>query len=367
MSAKPSGQSFPPLIPVAKLWSVLPEIFPESTAQRSYVIREMAAKTIFTMIYAGAIENSGRWIRPDQVTKMTNAQARKADFASRESWSVASVSPGKMSHVAGRWYSVNTREPIRDETLRNGLVPAGAVIERKNLPTTSSAPRYALSKSFYELLVALVDKTTANLNLLGEWQKTHLGAGALARAAIFKKGALLEAQSDRITIKIPGRGDRHLMPGPSAVITKAIVEVFTKRFLAKPAVVLISQSAEKIDPQDQALARQLGLQIESDRNLPDLVLFDAAEGAEKLIFVEVVASDGAVTPQRKAALMELVKKARFATESVFFVTAFPDRTSAHFKRLASEIAWDTFAWFVSEPDNLIIFKENAQLTLGTLK
>lgn len=366
MSLKKSGQLLPAVITVKELQSVLPAIFPASTNQRGYVIREMAAKTVFTMIYVGAIEGMGRWIRPDQITKMSDAQAALADDSTRNLWATASIAPGKMKEVAGRWYAVNSREPIRDETLRNGLVPAGAVIERKDLPTTSSAPRYALSGSFYELLVALVHQAPHGKKLLASWQKSHLAAGALARAALFKRGALLETQSNRITIRIPGRGDRHLLPGPSAVITKAVVEEFARHFLVKPAIVLISQSAEKIDPQDQALARQLGLLIESDKNLPDVVLFDAVENAEKLIFVEVVASDGAVTPQRKKAFLELVRKARFAKESVYFVTAFLDRNSAPFRKLAPEIAWDTFVWFVSEPKNLIVFKGNAQLTLGSL-
>ena len=44
-----------------------------------------------------------------------------------------------------------TREPIRDETLREGLVATGAVTERTDLATTSSKPRYASKANFAAL------------------------------------------------------------------------------------------------------------------------------------------------------------------------------------------------------------------------
>jgi hypothetical protein len=48
---------------------------------------------------------------------------------------------------ADRWFHDNTREPIRDETLRDGLVRIGAVVTRSGLATTSSKGRYALRRA----------------------------------------------------------------------------------------------------------------------------------------------------------------------------------------------------------------------------
>ncbi len=45
----------------------------------------------------------------------------------------------------------NTREPIRDERLRGGLVRVGAVVTWIGLPTASSRPRYALQAGFASL------------------------------------------------------------------------------------------------------------------------------------------------------------------------------------------------------------------------
>lgn len=64
----------------------LPKIFPEGTQNRNYLIREMAAKTIFVMFYAGAIEGEGRWIRPNQVVNMGDTQTAKIDEVDRLLW-----------------------------------------------------------------------------------------------------------------------------------------------------------------------------------------------------------------------------------------------------------------------------------------
>src|SRR5882724_3550542 len=142
----------PPAIPVATIARWLPEIFPEGMPQRTYLVRQMAAKTLFVMIYIGAVEGRNMWLRPDQVTKMTDRQSLKVDSAVRLKWSNESTQAGKMKSIPGRWYAPNTREPIRDETLRSGLLSVAAVVERAGLPTTSSKPRYAVSAHFIELL-----------------------------------------------------------------------------------------------------------------------------------------------------------------------------------------------------------------------
>jgi hypothetical protein len=48
----------PPLIPFPTIAAWLPEIFPEGTPNRNFVTREIAAKTIFVMLYIGAVEGA---------------------------------------------------------------------------------------------------------------------------------------------------------------------------------------------------------------------------------------------------------------------------------------------------------------------
>ena len=134
----------PPVPSLRTIRNRLMEVFPEGTENRTYVTREIAVSSVFVMLYTGAVEGADIWIRPDQVTKMSNAQAAKTNDSSRMRRTRDSLIPGKMKTVRGRWYAPNTREPIRDETLRMGLVLLGAVVERSGLPTTSAKPRYAL-------------------------------------------------------------------------------------------------------------------------------------------------------------------------------------------------------------------------------
>ena len=74
----------PPLLPLPDIHERLQTIFPEGTANRNYVTREIAAKTVFVMLYIGAVEGENCWLRPDQVTRMTDAQAVLAEDSSRD-------------------------------------------------------------------------------------------------------------------------------------------------------------------------------------------------------------------------------------------------------------------------------------------
>ena len=145
------GTMLPSLLEVAEIQDRLREIFPEGTPQRGYCTREMAARTVFVMLYVGAVEGSDIWIAPKLVYRMGDAQSRLRSEAQREAFRSEVKKPG-FAAPSDRWFQDNTREPIRDETLRDGLVRIGAVIVRQGLPTTSSQGRYALQHAFAALL-----------------------------------------------------------------------------------------------------------------------------------------------------------------------------------------------------------------------
>jgi hypothetical protein len=326
----------------------------------------MAAKTIFVMSYTGAIEGSNRWLRPNQVTKMTDSQAVRKDLASREAWAKESLKSGAMKNIPDRWYETDTREPIRDETLRSGLVVLGAVVERPGLATTSDKPRYALAADFADLLIQLSSGTSQPGALITQWQSRHLTSAALSRVTLLRRGAIHSASSDRIKVTFPNGETRLMRPGPSTTITKAVVEEFARRFLREPGVVLLSESGDKVVLRDEALATSIGLRLDYSRNLPDVILADVHREAHKVVFIEVVASDGVVTEQRKQALLRVASDAGFAESNVYFVSAFADRSAAPFRKLVSEIAWGSFAWFVAEPEKLLVFREGRSTELSAL-
>ena len=346
----------PPVLPVSEINERLRMVFPEGTPNRNYVVREMAAKTVFVMLYSGAVEGAGRWVRPDQVTRMTDEQARLGTEAARNEWLDVSMRSATDA-IEGRWYAANTREPIRDETLRAGLVRTGAVVEREGLPTTSPLPRYALAPGFS----ALFDPNLTGDNLasaINVWQETSLTGPALARVAIIRRGSA--GQGGRVLVMFPGGESRHMDPGPSSVITKAVIEEFAKRFLEDPAVIWLSESRRHVVARDDALAREIGLTIQPDKNLPDVILVDLGPSEPLLVFVEVVATAGPISEARKATLMNLAKEADFAEEQVAFVTAYADRDNSAFKASVSELAWGSFAWFMSEPDNIAVLHRGGE-------
>jgi len=342
--------TLPPLPPVPDIHERLQRIFPEGTPNRNYCTREIAAKTVFVMLYIGAIEGARRWLRPDQVTRMTDAQAAARDEAAREAWAHASMQRGA-GHIEGRWYAANTREPIRDETLREGLVRTGAAKERGDLPTTSPLPRYALAQGF----AALFDPALVGESLeiaVGEWQERSLAPEALARIALMRRGAV--AREGRVLVRFPSGETRNMEPGPSSVISKAVIEEFAPRFLEQAGVVWLSEIRNQVVARDDLLAQEIGLPIQPDRNLPDLILVDLGADTTLLVFVEVVATAGPVNEARRAALMAIATEAGFREEQVAFVTAYADRGDAAFKSSVGELAWGSFAWFMAEPDHVTV-------------
>jgi len=122
-----------PLPDVAEIRRRLNLIIPSAQDPQGWARREMAAKTVFVLLYGYAVEGFDRWIRPTAVADMTDAQAGRQTPAARRQWLDAVQSSHRPKNVTGRWYSENTREPIRDETLRT-FVEIGIVIDRPACP-----------------------------------------------------------------------------------------------------------------------------------------------------------------------------------------------------------------------------------------
>jgi hypothetical protein len=337
-------------------------IFPDGTTNRNYVVREMAASTVFCMLYVGAIEGSERWIAPKHVIRMTDEQAARADDASREAYGPGAMKPGFRT-PGTRWYEDNSRESVRDETIRNGLITNNAALERPGLATTSGVPRYALRAGFASLFdpellgEALLAAVTA-------WQVSNLSPAALARVTLVRRGAVTTGEGELISF--PNGETRRMAAGPSSVITKAVIEQFCPRFLATPAVLWLSESGAKVVARDDALATQLGLKISPDKTLPDIILVDlgvSAAASMLLVFVEVVATDGPITTARQQAFLKIANDAGFTSAQLAFVTAYLDRSNRAFRKNVSELAWQSFAWFASEPTQIMQLHDGANSPL----
>ena len=338
-----------PLLPeIPEIEKRLKLVFPEGTPHRVYVVREMAAKTIFAMLYVGAVEGSGCWLAPKHVYRFSNAQTRIQTDEGRKTFREAAMRPGFVPK-RDRWYADNSREPIRDETLKEGLVALGAVTVRPGIPTTSGQPRYALRTDFAELFNPQLQADMLAEKIVS-WQKKHLSAEAQARLHIVRHGRT--AAVGAVTVRLPSGESRNMQAGLSSEITKQVVETFAPRFLVDPAVIWISESGNKVIQRDDALAREIGLDIRPERALPDIILADVADPL-LLVFVEVVATDGSINESRRQSLLQVARDSKIDERHLLFVTAFLDRTESAFRKAVSNLAWGSFAWFAAEPKSVI--------------
>lgn len=340
----------------------LPLIF-EGVDNETFCVRDSTAKTIAVMFYAGALDALTRWIRPSQVTDMTDAQLAKQTDAEREAWCAFMLSQAKKSRPADAWYATNSREQIRDENLRRGLIPNGAAFERPGLPTTTSLPKYGMFKDFADLF----DETLTGAALstaIEKWRKAHLTKSALSRVVLKKKGAT--AAAGTVPVTFPTGAVTVLAPGPSSVISKAVIEEFATKFLEDPAVLWLSESAVKV--LDTALVTALGLTIDPAEALPDIILVDtAAPGGVLIVFVEVVNSDGPIDQQRREELERIAVKAGFDPDDIVYVTAFEDRASKGYRATVINLAWDSFVWFTTEPDCVVALRRGSAKKLTELR
>jgi BsuBI/PstI restriction endonuclease domain/BsuBI/PstI restriction endonuclease HTH domain len=358
--------SLPPYINRTEIHERLKKIFPDGTPQRNYCVREMAASAVFVLLYIGAVEDEDRWLAPKHVMRMTEEQSKLTDSAVRDSYRTDAMKSGFRA-VGNRWYEENSREPMRDETLRQGLITNNAVLERQGLATTSSLPRYASRKDF----AALFDPTLTGISLeaaITAWQQDHMSAESLARTALMRRGAVTTGQG--LLVKFPNGETRRMAPGPSSLISAAVIEQFAPRFLTNPAVLWLSESGAKVVARDEELAQTLKLKLSADKNLPDIILVDLGPGGGKeflIVFIEVVATDGPITAARQEAFSVITAEAGFPPEQVAYVTAYLDRSHSAFRKTIAELAWRSFAWFAAEPEQIIAMHDGVKTPLPLRK
>lgn len=330
-------------------------IFTRQQDPNGYILREIGAKTIFVMLYGFCIDRE-YWIRPATITCMTDNQATLTDVATRKTWLKTFQSSKAPKNIEDRWYKENTREPIRDETIRE-LIRLGAILKREGLPTTTPLPTYSLQREFADLFNPLLSESELN-SMIVKWQEDNLSAAALARIAMTKKIVTPDSMVNLVTL--PNGETRKLSYGPSTYLIKAVIEGFTKIYLKEPAVLLISESAKKIDVKDDDLCKAIGFNIDVSAVLPDIILADLGRKDPVIIFIECVASDGPINDRRKEELMNIARQASYKESDCAFITVFKDRSDIVSRKLNPSIAWGTFIWYATEPNSLIYLHEGSQ-------
>ncbi len=347
-SASGSTLDLPSLIGVEAVRERLAVIFPEAFPDRGILVGKMAAHVVFVFLYGGFIEGSDRLLRPSLVYFFTAEQARRVKRTERLAWLAQAFRPGY--RPAGKsWYADTSRESIRDDLMRNRLIPMGILGRKEGVPTTSSAPVYFLRSTF----AALFDPALSGAALhasIEAWRRVHLDSGTLKRMAL-KASGVLERLGD-VFIDLPDGTRMRVAAGPSAPILKAMVEEFAPRWLRKPVVLWISASDQKTHPVFVERARSVGLAFDPSNELPDLILADVDDPV-RFVFCEIVATDSPVTAERKASLTKIADGSGIDARHLLFVTAFQDREAAAFRKTFSRIAPDSDVWFSTEPDLIV--------------
>jgi hypothetical protein len=360
-----SSWSLPDLLPTREAYQQrLEMILPSSVTGVTYTANPAAAATVFTAMYTGAIDHAHP-IRPTTVTWMSDAVAARRGDADRTAYYSAAVSKAgeravkDMCTAAGyqrgeAWYANNSREPVRDESIK-ALKENGAILVLTDVPTTSARPRYTLEPAFAALFSP--DLTGDDLgSAVAQWQATHLTPTGRRRAALLSDPS---RSADSITVRLPDGGTRTLHPGTSSRILKGVVERFAPARLDVPNVIFISQSGEKVNLLDDKGLRDMGLRVDQALLLPDCIIADLAEDRDDIWFIEIVATDGPITEQRKQDLLQWAAAQNHPAERCQFLTAFESRTAPAAKKALPQLARGSHAWFANEPDGLLSWDDLA--------
>ncbi len=237
----------------------------------------------------------------------------------------------------GKRYAENSRETVRRQVLHQ--LEQARVIDRNpddpTLATNSPRTHYALSKSALKVV------------------RSFKGAAFDRNATAFLKqhGALLEvyrgARKRRaVSVELPDDVKIELSPGKHNELQAVVVSEFAPRFVPRPRVAYIGDTASKTLHVDRNLLRGLNFPITRHGKLPDVILYSQAK--KWLFLVEAVTSHGPVSPKR---LAELEAAFHGAKAKRIYVTAFLD--FGEFRKHLNDIAWETEVWIAEAPDHLI--------------
>nr|WP_315260670.1 BsuBI/PstI family type II restriction endonuclease [uncultured Duganella sp.] len=327
-------------------------IFPDTFPDRRILTGDMAVRTYYVLMYGGFTRQANRFFRPSTIIRFSPEQAELIDDTSRLAWLATCQTPGHKP-LGRQWYADNTREPLRDDLIRNRAVPIGLIIKREGVAPTSPAPIYALSDEFAKLLDPALEHEELT-KAIHEWQETALNPMTLKRMKLLARG--VTEKEGQVSVTLPNTGKvLRLAAGEASIITRDVCQDLSIRLMKQPIVVHVSISDQKTFPELVGEAAAYDLIFDPTSELPDVVIVDVGTNDGKVAFIEVVHSDGPITELRKVALLRIATEAGIPASRVTMITAFEDRNSSAFKKRISELALGSKVWFRSEPDLLMSF------------
>lgn len=344
----------------------LASIFPRATFDTT-LSNPLAGVAIAAMIYIDAVSEPAQgagevtWARPSTCIWFSTALLGHTSDEERAAWRTAAArSRAAVESLHQRWgegftplYADNSRETLRDETFRGGWLNHGALRMRPDLPTSSSAPRWALVAAF----AAMFDPALSGEDLaeaIDAWQERTLSTGARTKALY---AADHERRQHQVDVVLPNGDHRSLEPGQASLLLKGVIEVWAPRRLGQPAVLTISEPGDKVNITDARTLQALGVGIDVANVLPDALLVDLATDPVTFWVVEAVASDGPVDEARRRALLAWASAQGIDEGSCRFLSAFISRGDGAAKRRLKDLASGTYAWYADEPEHELAWDE----------
>jgi len=123
-------------------------------------------------------------------------------------------------------------------------------------------------------------------------------------------------------------------PGKHNEVQIAIINEFASRFAPGSQLLYVGDTAKKDLYRNDAQLKKLGIPIDKNSKLPDVVIYDPKK--DWIYLIEAVTSHGPISPKRMLELEELLIN---CSSGKIYVTAFPD--IAEFKKHTNDIAWET--------------------------
>ena len=243
-------------------------------------------------------------------------------------------------------YAPNTRETIRDDTVKHFL-EAGLLVRNPDdpsRPTNSGNTVYQMEPRALALLQTFGSSVWA----------TRLDLYNSSRAGIVDEISR-HRRLQRIPVRLPSGEEITLSPGGQNPLIKVVIEHFCTRFTPGATVVYVGDAESKFQHFHAAYLERLGVSIDSAAKMPDVVVHDTRR--DWLLLIEAVTSTGVVDGKRRKELKALF---RGYPHGLVFVTAFDNRQTMG--RFLSLVSWETEVWIASDPEHIIHF--NGERFLG---
>lgn len=246
---------------------------------------------------------------------------------------------GWIRNVYGKVYAPNTRETIRDDSVKPFMNAGMAVCNphAKAKGTNYPGTAYQLSDEAAALIRDFgSQKWSASLERFLAEQQNIADKYAKAR------------DMERISVTMPDGFQLRLSPGSHSALIKEIITEFGSRFAPGSDLVYVGDTETKWGYANEQLMANLGLSLNEHGKMPDVILYLASRNW--LFLIESVTSVGPVSGSRYEELADLFGK---CAADLIFVSAFPDR--ATMRSFLPDLAWETEVWLADSPSHLIHF------------